>query len=285
MNKLPVYIQSASSIHPMGNCSENKLFAQEPDYKHWITDAGLRRRMSRMVKMGVAAGLQCLQSAYTQVDAIITATGLGFLGDTEKFMQSIFEQNEELLSPTPFIQSTFNTIGGQIALISGNKSYNTTYVHRNFSFESALIDSLMQLQCGEAKNILVGAIDELTPTLFHILEKMGVYRHYCAGEGTAFFLLSTNKTTDTFAQIVAVDMQSGDYSNTTLAEKRKHFLQKNRAENARIFHEEEYKSICGEYFTAAAFGLWHACSQISENETMLVCNSFQNNHTSILIRK
>ena len=37
-----------------------------------------RRRMSRMIKMGVACGLECLKDIPSEkVDAIITATGLG----------------------------------------------------------------------------------------------------------------------------------------------------------------------------------------------------------------
>lgn len=285
MYSQPVYIQSVASIHPNGELSENMLIAREPDYKLWIVDAGLRRRMSRIIKMGVTTGLQCLHSCSHHVDAVITATGLGCLTDTEKFLKSISEQEEELLSPTPFIQSTFNTIGGQIALISGNKSYNSTYVHRAFSFESALLDGILQLQSGNADNVLVGAADELTPTVFQILKRMGAWRKFHAGEGTSFFLLSSTKTDKTIAQIVAMDMQSGNFSTSELENKRQNFLQKHNAENAHIIGDSEYKAICGEYHTASAFGLWYACSQISDNDIILICNSFLNNHTSILIKK
>ena len=36
------------------------LQACEPDYKDIIANATLRRRMSRIVKMGVACGLECM---------------------------------------------------------------------------------------------------------------------------------------------------------------------------------------------------------------------------------
>ena len=120
---------------------EGKLRAVEPNYKETIAEAGLRRRMSRIVKMGVSAGLACANGAYG-VDAIITATGLGCLADTEKFLDSVVRNDESLLNPTAFIQSTFNTIGAQIALILKNSSYNVTYAHRGFSFESALCCAL-----------------------------------------------------------------------------------------------------------------------------------------------
>lgn len=275
MHLNPVYIQSLASIHPQGEAVEGRFSACEPDYKTWITDAGQRRRMSRIVKMGVTAGLQCLSNVDVQPDAIITATGLGCLADTEKFLQSIGAQNEELLSPTPFIQSTFNTIGAQIALLSGNKAYNSTYVHRAFSFESALLDGMMQLQSGDAQNVLVGAVDELTPTVFHIMRRMGAWRKYPAGEGASFFLLGNERTQQSVARIVAVEMWSGSsiIPNPTALP------------NHSVLHSETYKHICGEFPTVSSFGLWYACTQLHDNGFVLITNSFLDNHTMILIEK
>jgi hypothetical protein len=285
MHTRPVYIQSLASVYPQGEAVDNRFSAREPDYKEWIKDAGLRRRMSRIVKMGVAAGLQCLQNISAKPDAIITATGLGCLADTEKFLQSIGAQDEELLSPAPFIQSTFNAMGAQIALLSGNKACNSAYVHRAFSFESALLDGMMQLQAGDAGSVLVGAVDELTPTVFHILERMGAWRKFPAGEGASFFLLGNRKTAQTVARLVAVDMQNGRFPQEQLAQKRVDFLQEHGAPVARIVSGEAFKPVCGEYPTASAFGLWYACTQLSGKGFILVSNSFLNNHTAVLIEK
>ena len=99
----PVYIQRIASIHPQGNHSQgnnpkvndspdvsaNRPFLQacEPDYKDIIANATLRRRMSRIVKMGVACGLECMgELSPEKIGGIITATGLGCLVDTEKFL-------------------------------------------------------------------------------------------------------------------------------------------------------------------------------------------------------
>lgn len=68
-----------------------------------------------------------------------------------------------------------NTIGAQIALLTGNHSYNNTYVHRGFSFESALLDAALLLQEGEASTVLAGAVDEMTPALHAILGRMGCW--------------------------------------------------------------------------------------------------------------
>ena len=285
MDKHSVYIQSLASIYPQGEAVEGHFSACEPDYKEWIKDAGLRRRMSRIVKMGVTAGLQCMQNVSEKPEAIITSTGLGCLADTEKFSHSISSQNEELLSPTPFIQSTFNTIGAQIALLSANKTYNNTYVHRAFSFESALIDGMMQLWTGDVGCVLVGAVDELTPTVYDILQRMGAWRKFPAGEGASFFLLGNRKMEQTVARIVAVDMQSGSFSQDQLAQKRSDFLLINGATDTRIVSEETFKPICGEYQTASSFGLWYACTQLNGDGFILVTNSLLNNHTMVLIEK
>ena len=158
MFKKPVYIDKATASFER---TDDGYVLKEPDYKFLIPNATLRRRMSRMVRMGVATGVPCVEDATAPVDAILTATGLGCLADTEKFMNTILDHNEELLTPTAFIQSTFNTIGAQIALLTGNHSYNTTYVHRAFSLESALLDAALLVQEEEAQSVLVGAVDEM----------------------------------------------------------------------------------------------------------------------------
>lgn len=163
----------------------------EEGLRELIPDANIRRRMSRILKMGVGTAMECLRLANgARIDAIITATGLGCLADSEKFLASVIANGERMLNPTPFIQSTFNTIGGQIALLTGNRCYNMTYSHRATSFESALADALMLLSEGAAKNVLVGAADETTPTQSAIMRRMGAYRDGTRpGEGAHFFVI------------------------------------------------------------------------------------------------
>lgn len=171
----PVYINHIASIHADTASGESPyLSANEPDYKSIITNVALRRRMSRIIKMGVACGLECISTLPSEkVHAIITATGLGCLADTEKFLNTIIENEEQLLNPTPFIQSTFNTIGAQIALLRQIHAYNMTYVHRGLSFESALLDGMMRIWEGD-ENVLVGAIDEITPNSHAIQQRLGL---------------------------------------------------------------------------------------------------------------
>ena len=57
----------------------------EPDYKT-LLDPKLIRRMSRIIRMGVAAALACLQEAgVKEPDAIVTGTAYGCIEDTSLF--------------------------------------------------------------------------------------------------------------------------------------------------------------------------------------------------------
>lgn len=289
----PVYINRMASTHPAleeeAVCIPGRrLEAVEPDYKRWIPNATLRRRMSRLVRMGVATGLQCLgESPSVRVDAILTATGLGCLTDTEKFMNTILDNDEQLLTPTTFIQSTFNTIGAQIALLTNNHCYNNTYVHRGFSFESALLDAALLIQEGEACNVLVGAMDEMTPTLYAILERLGCWQHEQAGEGAAFFLLSGEKTAESLAVVQDIGLFSGTCTEDELRTRISAFLLKNEASDASILYPVAYKTLCGEYPTAISFACWLACLRLSEKKNagyQLLYNMYQGNHSLILLK-
>ncbi|MCM1501536.1 MAG: beta-ketoacyl synthase chain length factor [Bacteroidales bacterium] len=183
----PVYINSVYAVLPSRG--------GEPDYKAVIKDANLRRRMSRIVRMGVASALKCLEVPGSELageenvhpDAIATATALGCLADSERFMSDLLDREEQMLNPTAFIQSVFNTVGAQSALLEGIKSYNMTYVHRGNSFTSALLDGILLLNEGKG-NVLVEAFDEVIPASEDILSRLGKWQG--AQEGAVSFLLS-----------------------------------------------------------------------------------------------
>ncbi len=193
--------------------------AIEPDYKEFV-DAKLLRRMSHIIKMGVASAQECLNKANNLMPgAIITGTAYGCLEDTVTFLTRIVEQDEEMLPPTAFIQSTHNTVAAQIALMLKCHEYNNTFVHKGISFESALQDAMMLLNENEADNILVGGVDEMTDASFTVLTRLGLYRRWpvsnlglfktkekgsIGGEGAAFFLLTDKPSPDNLAELTAI---------------------------------------------------------------------------------
>lgn len=177
------------------------------DIKQLIPDAGLRRRMSRVIKNAVATAVECMEGVehLDIVDAIITATGWGCLTDSERFLRNVIVDKEQLLNPTPFIQSTFNTVGGQIALLGHNHCYNVTYVNRSHSFEDALLDAMMRIADGESRHVLLGAFDEQTASQHRIMERMGLFRMYKDGEGSVFVHLTAERSENTIAQVAMID--------------------------------------------------------------------------------
>ena len=190
----------------------------------------LRRRMSRIVKMGVACGLECMgELSPEKIQGIITATGLGCLTDTEKFLNNLLDNEERMLNPTPFIQSTFNTIGAQIALIHQIHAYNMTYVHRGLSFESALLDAMMKIEEG-SENILVGAIDEMTETCYTIQQRLGMLKGIAAGEGAQFFLLSREAGEHPLAEIQGIETFIRKQTTEEISSRIIRFLQRNGLE-------------------------------------------------------
>lgn len=189
--------------------------ADEPDYKEVITDANSRRRMGRLLKMAVWCGLKSLDGVPSErVAGIITSTGAGFMKDTISFGSSIFDREETLLNPSPFMQSTFNTASGYIALIRKIHAYNTTYVQQADGFAASLVDAAMLLDdAGEGNVALVGAFDEITPEVDVIRQRLGLYRvgdgFLPLGEGAAAFLLSAAMPTDVSESCRATEMSAG----------------------------------------------------------------------------
>lgn len=191
----------------------------EPSYKDFLNPT-MARRMARIVKMSIATSTTCLKEAgIEQPDAIITGTALGCLEDTEKFLLALIENDEQFLTPTSFIQSTHNTVGAQIALQLKCMNYNFTYVHKGFSFESALLDALMLIAEGEAQHVLVGGLDEMRDKYFRVCDRIGYWKKApsatmqlihsktpgsIAGEGASFFVLSSEKNDINYAKLRAV---------------------------------------------------------------------------------
>lgn len=231
---MKAFIRSASCISPQPTFSNglfgsdaavvhnaNYLEVMEPAYTN-LLDPKLMRRMSKIVRIGTATAMACLQQAgVANADAIVAGTAYGCLEDSENFLKKIVLQDEQMLSPTAFIQSTHNTVAAQIALLLKCHRYNNTYVHRGFSFDHALTDALLLLQDNPCEHILAGSADELTPLTFSVLQRLGFYkqdavdagnlyhsgtRGSIAGQGAAFFLLSGHRRPGDLARIEALHL-------------------------------------------------------------------------------
>jgi 3-oxoacyl-(acyl-carrier-protein) synthase len=279
------------------NENQNILPVQVPIYKDFISPVAIRR-MAKGVKNGIVASTMAMKEAgVEQLDAIITGTGMGCIEDSDKFLKALIDNNEEFLTPTSFIQSTHNTVGSQIALGLQCKAYNFTYVNAAVSFESAILDAKMQIMDGEAATILIGGVDEMSEYTGELFKLAGfikkdteapytVLNSKISGvvysEGATFFVLQAEKTKDTYAEILDVNIINSidiDVIETKVLE----FLKTNNLKISDIdavilgyngdvndddyykylsdttfvnMPQVYYKHLSGEYNTASAFGLW-----------------------------
>lgn len=226
-----IYINGISSVSPQsedifegGNpkiYKENILLAVDLDYRSLIKPMMLRR-MSKAVKMGLYCSKKALLEAEVEVpDAILVGTGQGCMQDTEKFMINMLDSEEGLLSPTSFIQSTHNTVGGQIALDLKCKGHNMTFTQNSVSFESALLDAMLQMEDENIRNILIGGVDETSKefTGFQKLDgqikkenisNLELFDSKTSGtiisESAAFFSLSSNRTATSYAEFMDAEI-------------------------------------------------------------------------------
>jgi 3-oxoacyl-[acyl-carrier-protein] synthase II len=306
-----VYIRSAAAVSPQASFEAlftgaagyqgEQLACIEPDYTTYI-DPKLIRRMSRIIKMGTAAAIESLKAAgLEQPDAIVTGTAYGCLADTDAFLSRLVEFREELLSPTAFIQSTHNTVAGQIALLLKCHRHNNTFVHKGFSFESALLDARTMIGENEISTALVGGTDEITTASHALLRRFGLYRSNgdslhlvdqpgkgtMAGEGAAFFVLDAQQSPACLAKLDALQTWYKPADMNVI----KNGLQALLTEQGLQWKDIDllvtgrngdtgddklydavatetpaitFKQYCGEYPTATAFGLWMASHILHE---------------------
>jgi 3-oxoacyl-[acyl-carrier-protein] synthase II len=306
-----MYIQGIGSISAqklnarqgelqMINGGTSVFHCVEPDYKELIPPMQLRR-MSKVVRIGIAAAKAALLDAgLEKIDMITTGTAYGCLADTEIFLSKLLQQDEQMLTPTAFIQSTHNTVSGQIALLLGCHGHNFTYVHRGHSWESALQEALLFSRENAALQILCGGIDEMTNHSHEIIKRFGTYKKEeesieahsdgtVAGEGSHLFVMSAEHSPQSYARVQDICLCN---THDTVSNQLQKFLSKQNlllndialvmsgdngdirygAEMAALFGAVpddkllKYKRFCGEYPTSGSFGMALAASAIKHQQ-------------------
>ncbi len=268
---------------------DNELSALEPAYDAIPT--GQLRRMGKAVRFGVGAGLALLKGQ--NVNGIIIGTANGGLEDCVKFLIQIIEFEEGRLTPTNFVQSTTNAVASSLGLMSVNKGYNVTHVHRGLSFENAMLDTAILLNENPDDTYLLGGLDEISP-YNNTIESLGKwYKDFpvsntelfqikspgtLAGEGASMFLVNNNPT-GAIAKVVALKMSHVTEKDEVI-KNLKSFLAshsikpdllisgENGDERHLPFYEAvenelsdetsiiRFKHMSGEYATSSAFALW-----------------------------
>lgn len=280
-----------------------KLLAIEPVYDG--IHPGILRRMGKAIRMAVGASMPILKNS-NPLSGIIIGTAKGGMEDCIKFLNQIVQYEEGLLAPGNFVQSTSNAIAAQLGLMSNNKSYNTTHVHRGLAFENAVIDSIMQLNEYPGNNYLLGGVDEISDFNFNIETLSGAYKEELisnenlydtdsqgsiAGEAAAMFLVNSQKE-NALAKLKAVEIlhsEDGDLVKNSLkqfiakhvpaGEKIDLLISGENGDNRTIkFYTDceelmethtaiiRFKHLSGDVPTSTAFGLWLACHVLQKND-------------------
>ncbi|SEJ54045.1 Beta-ketoacyl synthase, N-terminal domain [Dyadobacter sp. SG02] len=312
MSKPALYLSAASTIshqptfgNPGFSAALGPVEASSalisPDYKAYI-DAGLLRRMSKILRMSVACAKDCVgQAGIGQPDAIVVGTGLGCLQDTEKFLNTSLTV-EGLLPPTSFIQSTHNTMAGQISLSLGNHGYNMTHTQNTLSFEHALLDASMLLREGD-RHVLVGAADEHIDILDDIAGRLAFKSDAPLTSGASFFMLSAENQGNAKASLADVYTSGGaGYGQEEIDA----FLDRNGLQPGDIDlllyagtpaagvpvqdakRSLDYLSLIGVYPTASAFALHYAMDLLganSEVRNVLICNTLRKSNLGLTLLK
>lgn len=286
--------------------NETVLPDVKPNYKEFISPGAIRR-MSSAVKNGIVASKLALKEADASTpDAIITGTGMGCMQDSEKFLKNILDNQEAFLTPTSFIQSTHNTVAGQIALDLKCKSYNFNYVNGSVSFESTLLDTLLQIKTGQSNQVLLGGVDEQAEhtiklnKLIHFIKSdenvnLNIIENRSKGaifgQGASFFLAENKKKESTYCELKDVAF-SNRLEENELNDFILNFLAQNQitlkdidlvlmGNNGDIDYDHYYdqaaellknsqqlyfKHLFGEFMTVSGVGFWLLSKVMKENK-------------------
>lgn len=265
----------------------------EADYKQFLTPMAARR-MGLILRRAVATSVTVVnRSGIAEPDAVICGTGLGCIENTEKFLTAMVEEGEWCLQPTYFINSTHNTIASHIATHLHCHGYNSTYAHLGLSFESALLDAVMQFESGKIASALVGGHDELTPAYFALLDRVGYWKKSVDRQTVTDSLGEGSLAGETAVSVMLSNSGGGVelcdvrlcYRPQHLEEQITDFLERNATKCSdvdlivtgrngdcrydgvydnvveRLFAGRQqawYKHLFGESYTASAFGLYAA---------------------------
>ncbi|MBL1280471.1 MAG: beta-ketoacyl synthase chain length factor [Fluviicola sp.] len=299
------YIHTISSITNQDSFRNEDVYASlrefdkeidvvAPDYKEFIPRNSLRR-LSPILRMGLTCAMECKNFLDKNFDAIVVGTALGCLKDTEKFLNTFITSTSDFLSPTAFIQSTHNTIGGQISLGLNNHAYNMTHTQNSLSFEVSMIDAFLCIKDGK-KNVLVGAAEEKIDFLEKVQPSL-IPNGYPLASGASFFAISGEKSKNKIGiQAVATNFNSINLENEIAQ-----FLAKENCEMVDLIltsgdvvknttskiESINYLKITGLHYSSSAFATHIAHDFLKNNdaETALIVNNLCKGKLGLILVK
>lgn len=287
-----IYLLSAAQIsaqeplnddwqeHPLP-LTEPLTRSKEADYKQFIPPLEARR-MGRIIKRAIATARKAIDAAGIGTpEAIITGTGLGCIENTEIFLDALCREGEDQMMPTRFMSSTHNTMSSLVAINLHDNGYNATYAHNTVSFQSALMDALLQLRRGAIANAMVCAHDEMTPSYHALLCKGGYLAGKRATECSVSMVLASENPGNAICEVGGMRI----LYRPTEEEKQQalnSLLEENGIDTTCAV-TDGYPDLFGTCYTAPALDLY-AAARLMTNHPVVVRHCDDNHHTLILLR-
>lgn len=134
------------------------------------------RRMNRLSQMALAASRMAFQDAgefHGERTGVCFGTGFGCLATTESYMEKLFDTENPLADAFDFPESVANAPAGNVAIQLGCKGPNTTVTHREGSAGIAAVQAALAIRGGYCDAAIGGGLEEMTPHLYHALDRLG----------------------------------------------------------------------------------------------------------------
>lgn len=198
--------------------------ADTSDLKSYIPPRKLRRidHYSRMALLAAGKAIEDAASNMCEKErlGVVVATGYGALKTTFSFLDSYIENGDNLAFPIYFSNSVHNSAAAYISLLYGITGPTLTVSQFEMSFYSALITASVWLKEGLTDAVLLGCSDEFCDVMGYCIDsfKDGNDKksnsQYQAGEGAAFFLLTSEKKDNKPVYGYIDEVFIGNYNNT-----------------------------------------------------------------------
>ena len=148
------------------------------------------RRADRFCKMTLLAAMEAWQGcgADPRRTGLILATAFGPHATVFRFVNEMLDFGDAKTSPTVFSQSVHAAAASMIATAAGLHGPTMNLADLALPFEEALTLAECWLESGRCDAVLVGAADEVSDVLAHVVKRKWP-QTYVLGEGAAFFRL------------------------------------------------------------------------------------------------
>jgi len=201
INEIGIVIPGVNELEEMWYLLEGKEVikgAKIPEIPPFIASRKIRRmdRFSILALYGTYSMLKDLNKIKSEQDPYEVGTvynsDFGTLNTVLEFAQCFSDTVEA--SPVTFANTVMNACIGHICIELGLKGASTMMVGSNY------IGYAMQLiRHGKVKSIVAGGLDEYNKELFDTFNERGI----CVSEGVSTMLLSREKRSDSFCEVIA----------------------------------------------------------------------------------